>query len=308
MNINNKPTIIFLHGIMGSVLTKNGVKVWPKVNPRIVDHYKNALTPISDDDGVEAYSSLATYKIFINELKLQGYTVVDRIYDWRKNNIDHLSELKSDIDNAPSDVVIIAHSMGGIIARLALNKYAQDDSIKKVKKLITLGTPWKGSMSAIRFLKYGAKVPDLPLVTLIDAKSSKEISPYFPSIYQLLPNQLYFDYLKENKILPCNFNGDYYYEVLKLFEDNFKKDFESHHKFIEVFEEFSTLLNKDMPAEVEHHELIGVGIPTITVISEKSNGEPYALWDDGDGTVPVISSYSKTENKNYFPYFLERKA
>jgi pimeloyl-ACP methyl ester carboxylesterase len=293
---------------MGSVLTKNGVKVWPTYNNKDRNHYQKSLTPVAEYDGVEAHSSLATYKLLLADLKLKGYEVKDRVYDWRKNNLYHLEELRQDIANAKTDeVVIIAHSMGGIIAKLALNKYAEDDAIKKVKKLITVGTPWKGSMSAIRFLKYGAKVPDMSLVTLIDAKSSFEISSYFPSIYQLLPTQSYLDYLKENQILPCNFNGDYHYEALDFFKLLFQKGFAVNHKYTDVFDEYYYLLNQELSTRIEHHELISVGVPTITVISEKSNKEPYALWDDGDGTVPVLSAYSNSNSANYHSYFFRKK-
>jgi pimeloyl-ACP methyl ester carboxylesterase len=224
-----------------------------------------------------------------------------------KNNLDHLDLLRQVIQKCTTEnIVIIAHSMGGIIAKLCLNKYSDEDYIQKVKKVITIGTPWKGSMDAIKFLRYGSKVPEMSLITLIDQKSSKEISSFFPSVYQLLPNQLYIDHLKEKGILPCNFLGDYFYDSTEFFQRVFQKDFELNHSYMRVFDEFAELLNDDFPHQIQHHEIISVGLPTITVLSEKSNGEPHAYWEDGDGTVPVFSAFSDRKSSNYFPYFVRK--
>ncbi|PGN75019.1 lipase/acyltransferase domain-containing protein [Bacillus cereus] len=311
MKKNSKPTIIFLHGTMGSVLRKNGVRAWPIFFGKKTD-YKSTLTPIHDKDGIEPYSPLLTYLPMKRHLLCQGYKVIDFVYDWRKNNIDHLELLKQKIEETDSDeVVIVAHSMGGVLAKLCLNKYSEHDFIKKIVRFITVGTPWKGSMDTIKVLKYGAPVPDGlgGLVTFINREETKTISPFFPSVYQLLPTQRYIDYLKEESILPCSFNGNYYYDVEEFFKDILQDKFP--HQYTEVFDEYYELLEKPLPSIIEHHEIVGCGIPTISVITEKSNKEPHARWDDGDGTVPILSSFSNINNnitkENYFSYFFHKK-
>jgi hypothetical protein len=82
MDLHNT-TVIFLHGTMGSILRKNGIKIWP-VAKQQPGHYLKNLTPIADNDGIEAYSTLVTYKLLRESLKLTGLKFIDYVYDWRK--------------------------------------------------------------------------------------------------------------------------------------------------------------------------------------------------------------------------------
>ncbi|PEZ06871.1 hypothetical protein CN330_26785 [Priestia megaterium] len=311
MTNQKKPTIIFIHGTMGSILRKNGVRAWPIILGKKAD-YISTLTPIDEHDGVEAYSTLLTYLPMKRHFVSQDYKVIDFVYDWRRNNLEHLELLKQKIEEVQSDdIIIIAHSMGGVLAKLCLNKYAEEPFIKRIAKLITVGTPWKGSMNAIKTLKYGAPVPEGfgGLVTFISSEESKNIAPFFPSVYQLLPNQRYLEYLKKESILPYSFNGNYYFESEEFFKQILKD--ECSHIYSDVFNEYQELLEKKLPSSIEHHEIVGSGTPTISVISEKSNKEPYARWDDGDGTVPILSSFSNInndmDNDQYFSYFMHKK-
>src|SRR5262249_47775238 len=100
---------------------------------------------------IEAYGGL------IETLKGLGYeeglTLFIFTYDWRQSNIDSarlLSELISSI-NAPT-VDIVAHSMGGLVSTIYLHNF---DGIKRVNKIIFLGTPFLGSMNAFATLSDG---------------------------------------------------------------------------------------------------------------------------------------------------------
>ncbi|MFP3471478.1 hypothetical protein R0J90_15665, partial [Micrococcus sp. SIMBA_144] len=90
------------------------------------------------------------------------------------------------------EVILVAHSMGGIVAKLFLNQIQDSPLIEKISKLITLGTPWNGAMDSYKTLKYGKFIPEKKFRgQILNDKSSKEISSYFPSIYQLLPSYKY---------------------------------------------------------------------------------------------------------------------
>lgn len=159
-------------------------------------------------------------------------------------------------------------------------------------------------------IKIRSKVPEKPgIVTFINKEETKLISTFFPSVYQLLPNQSYIDYLKKSTTLPYSFNGTYYYDTELFFKEVLHAEFT--HDYSATFNEFFELLSQTLPTSIEHHEIIGCGIPTISVISEKSNKEPYALWDDGDGTVPLLSSFSNIDNNiqsdKYFSYLVYKK-
>ncbi len=121
-------------------------------------------------------------------------------YDWRYDNIHAVRALDSLIDQIRKDyndpnlkVDIIAHSMGGLIARYYMRYGTQDvlDSnefpvtkagAKKVRRLIQLGTPNLGSVSSLHSLIEGTKVGF--------GRVPPEVIATFPSLYQLLPHPL----------------------------------------------------------------------------------------------------------------------
>jgi pimeloyl-ACP methyl ester carboxylesterase len=136
-------------------------------------------------------------------------------YDWRLSNEVSADELKKFVDgkleerrrnypNSEVKAIIIAHSMGGLIARHYLEHLggAQD-----CKTLITLGTPFNGSIKMLDYLVNGYSVEDIAgrvpgfigdfLVKLINRWFQRRVqyNPFdltemllsFNSVYQLLP-------------------------------------------------------------------------------------------------------------------------
>jgi pimeloyl-ACP methyl ester carboxylesterase len=106
-------------------------------------------------------------------------------YDWRRDNTAAARQLKQLIDlrlpqwreyaGQQAEVILIAHSMGGIIARYYLEVLG---GLESCKALITLGTPYGGSLKALDFLANGCRKYFVDL---------SETLATFPSIYQLLP-------------------------------------------------------------------------------------------------------------------------
>lgn len=106
-------------------------------------------------------------------------------YDWRRDNRVAAQKLKQLIDvrlsqwqeyaGPKAKVILIAHSMGGLIARYYLEVLGGRE---KCKVLITLGTPYGGSLKALDFLANGYSKY---LTALSNAMAT------FTSVYQLLP-------------------------------------------------------------------------------------------------------------------------
>lgn len=303
---NKKIGILLIHGTMGSVIKKEGEKVWPIQNGS-TKHYMDNLTPL--DNSVEPSHLLQIYLLLKTDLKCHFPIVEDFIYDWRLNNLKHTSLLKNKIASMDVDeVYIVAHSMGGIISKICLNEFKDDEDIKKVKKLITLGTPWKGSMDSVKALLYGSRIPR-KILKFIDKETSRLISAHFPSVYQLLPTNEFLGYLKTSNCIPYFINNCYYEKFQEFFDEILKEKFSENHDFDETFNLYYELLNTDLPSEIELHEIIGTGKPTIKMISENTRKEPYAQYDEGDGTVPLFSAYSNLKNReNYYPYFVNKGA
>lgn len=98
--------------------------------------------------------------------------------NWRKNPASHGGSGAPKADG-PAQLVIVAHSMGGLVARgLSLIPGATDD----VRAIVTLGTPFYGSVKAAVLLNRGDGSPiPLPNQHLAAAAAT------MPGVYDLLP-------------------------------------------------------------------------------------------------------------------------
>ncbi|GAB4369673.1 MAG: hypothetical protein Kow00121_09770 [Elainellaceae cyanobacterium] len=110
-------------------------------------------------------------------------------YDWRRDNRINANLLKEFLDRQlplwrnhtglkDAKVILLAHSMGGLVARYYLEVL---EGWQDCKVLFTFGTPYRGSINAINFLANGYKL--LKLIDLTDVLRS------LPSVYQLMPRQ-----------------------------------------------------------------------------------------------------------------------
>ncbi|WP_375512701.1 alpha/beta fold hydrolase [uncultured Nostoc sp.] len=106
-------------------------------------------------------------------------------YDWRRDNRVSARLLKKLIDKKlllwqetypDAQVILIAHSMGGLVSRYYLEHLGGREHCKA---LITLSTPHRGSVKALNFLANGYQKRPLPALT--------DVLRSFTSAYQLLP-------------------------------------------------------------------------------------------------------------------------
>ncbi|MFV1985090.1 MAG: esterase/lipase family protein [Thiohalomonadales bacterium] len=122
------------------------------------------------------------------------------VYDWRQDNVQTARRLDELIDQIRQDyskpdlkVDIVAHSMGGLATRYYLrygttdvldsNDFPMNDhGIQRVRKVILLGTPNLGSVSALSEFLQGMKIGM--------SRISTETIATMPSIYQLFPHPI----------------------------------------------------------------------------------------------------------------------
>jgi pimeloyl-ACP methyl ester carboxylesterase len=121
-------------------------------------------------------------------------------YDWRQDNVESARGLDRLIDSIRRDyndpalkVDIIAHSMGGLVARYYL-RYGPVDVLdgteqlvtlygtSRVRKLILLGTPNMGSVSSLHAFLVGEPI--------VFKRIPQEVLATLPSGYQLFPHPL----------------------------------------------------------------------------------------------------------------------
>ena len=208
--------VILLPGITGSVLAnKAGKEVWAPSGGaiwRAITSFGNSIEDLelaSDDadDGVTAPRLVPDVTLVPGLIKIDGYSRIERYlidqlglvagsnyfpfpYDWRRDNrviakrlessaMDWLKAWRASSGNANAKLVLIGHSMGGLIARYFIECLG---GWQQTKTLMTLGTPHRGSLNAVGFLENGMKKGIGPF--------GLDLSPLLrslTSVYQLLP-------------------------------------------------------------------------------------------------------------------------
>lgn len=129
------------------------------------------------------------YDSLLAQLRSMGYEegkdLIVFDYDWRMSNFDTADLLRRKLaenDHFQHQFHIVAHSMGGIVARILL----QDRSISsRVDRMVYLGTPFDGSANALATLSDGwgtfANLIAGGMTTIRQTLLS------FVSIYELMP-------------------------------------------------------------------------------------------------------------------------
>jgi hypothetical protein len=154
-------------------------------------------------DGIVADSLMPDLHLLPGIWKIDGYgAVADAIkaafkvtdgrnffqfpYDWRRDNrvaarklaaAAHgwLSKWRQSSGNANARLVLVAHSMGGLVSRYFLECL---EGWKDTRALVTFGTPYRGSLNALDGLSNGLKKGPLELSAL-----ARQLT----GLYQLLP-------------------------------------------------------------------------------------------------------------------------
>jgi pimeloyl-ACP methyl ester carboxylesterase len=141
--------------------------------------------------GVEPYTRLTRA---IREVTVHPAAVQEFPYDWRlpiAYNAERLAQaarahlarwrshpaLFQDGRESEANLVIVAHSMGGL---LAARMTAIPGATEGIRRIITLGTPFYGSVKAAALLAAGRGVP-------LPRRRLQAIAATMPSIYDLLP-------------------------------------------------------------------------------------------------------------------------
>lgn len=291
-NSNNKNTtksVIILPGISGTQFYKDNHIVWP---PRQL----YALSDISDvmcnsagnpvktlRIGDPVYSSYSKLYKSLASIGLKPHYFG---YDWRLDNNHSELMLEKYISKVMQQdkskkVILVAHSMGGLVAAKYIAKYPQN-----VEKFIAIGVPFLGTPKALDTFETGSFFGDWK--DSITGILIKQLSINFKSVYQLLPSKYYFNiqncYVNSpKKIIGFKNTRDF---LLLRFPGYCKSYFNTSDDFYNSIEKVY-YGQKYAFNDVDSYFIVGSGIPTMGEI-DLTNYDLSPI--DGDSTVPIFSA------------------
>ncbi|QDH21226.1 lipase/acyltransferase domain-containing protein [Saccharibacillus brassicae] len=308
------PRMLFVPGIKGTELIYNEDNVWFPKNRRDMNtlNFKNELVPGDLIRTVHAFNFMHVdvYKGILDEFGSESFDTY--CYDWRQDiryHVKGLVDLIKNYSDAGEEVILVAHSMGGMLAKLAVLELERIGCLKQLKKLITLGTPWHGAPDAYKALAYGE--PGIypkwfQFGDFLDDKRTRKMARQFPATFQLLPSEYYFKSELGNFL---SYAGEQkpYSEILDKVNKFFTEDNEDK---IDVWTEYIKPVHEAMleplPEGFEHDCLIGnqyatlYQVPDNSVVDWRVFFKSDASFMNGDGVVPLFSAIPNHVAKTYF--------
>ncbi|PGY10134.1 lipase/acyltransferase domain-containing protein [Bacillus cereus] len=306
--------VIFLPGIMGSVLKQNDKKKWPVLMAQDFRELSLDKTPevLNSQPLLEAFRLKIVYRDIVEFLNNKfGEKFINFSYDWRhgiheEQIFERLSKTIEKHDEN-EDLYFVAHSMGGLLTRMFVHwceRKGKSALIKRIKKIITIATPWRGAPDALWKLHYGEPFP-FALLPLTSAKTYKEVITTIPSVYHLLPHishiqtsELVFDPNKELILNPDEaIKNLLNVEQLEMYK---QINVKGVHKELE----------KKWPSHIKTYAIIGIKKPTTKNIIMAIKDEDGKVLEKeilkmsgGDMTVPV--TYAKPYDDETICKYLE---
>ena len=280
------PRVLVIPGIMGSRLGRSSRRA-PQTGSRSVlwiDPMRIGAGQLTDlalpsDKTMRPMGVLLfSYAKLKLQLDISGFNSEFFAYDWRLG-IDELgAALASCIAAHGKPAMLIAHSMGGLVARVAMKRLPK----RCVRRLILLGTPNRGSYAPVQALR--GTYPFVRKLARLDLKHTPEqlaqkVFCTFPGIYQLLPPPVpgsRIDLLDARSWPVAGPKPD-------------------ATQLARVAAARAQMAAPD--ARMMH--IVGVNRETAVAVRRTATGFEYSLSANGDGTVPVAMA-SLPRLKTYF--------
>lgn len=216
------PIIYFVPGILGSEIHRKATPydvIWANPGALIFGMGELALAPDGLSprvpDGVECEageplgyypngpgSARAAYGPFIRKLdtmpELSEFAVKAVGYDWRQP-MEWAGTLLADVidrevSGSDAPCVIVAHSQGGLVARVAWARLKERRKESLIRRIITIATPHRGSYSPVMVWSGDEEVLN-QLMSLynrvnpngVTKQDLMDVAATWPSMYELMP-------------------------------------------------------------------------------------------------------------------------
>ena len=343
----NRLPIILIPGVAGTILFSSGKgEVWPlapqanRVDMTLNPDGKTSATGASIFvvDILRRAGPMNFYGGMMNYLTQLGYKEGTDLftfpYDWRFSNDEHFGNLDDTINtalekNGSKKVILLAHSMGGIIARAYV--FSNPDRASKVDSFITMGTPYWGAPKVYYSLINGYQFGN----PTVRQELMKVLMQNMSSAYQLLPRVPFIEDTVNKRSLSLEETYGIRYKWFEdvipgVIRDKYIPTRGNVQTFNRALVEKAKAFNASsgtrqspmrLPAGVKQYVIIGQGVKTLGSYSlrdwqpgwvfygsylELADGREVILepvFLDGDGTVPLWSlEISGAAATYYLPY------
>ena len=203
-------------------------------------------------------------------LRAHGLAAEFHDYDWRLPVAQLGSALAERVRAAGhTRVAIVAHSMGGLVARAALALAGTGS----VERLVLLGTPHLGSFAAVQAVRgtYAVVRKVARLAGEASAESlAAEVFSTFPSLYDLMP---------------VGAGGG----ATDLFDAR-AWPASGPQPRAALMQAALAARQRLAPPDERFVSIVGVGQETVTAVTRRNDDFVYTLTRHGDGTVPATSA------------------
>lgn len=244
-------------------------------------------------------------------------------YDWRKDIRITELQLEASISaivrqTGASKVNILAHSMGGLLAR----DYISDATrAAKVNTLVELGTPHAGTPQFLANLLYPSCLKAFDIVCVINGSEINTLVQNFTGAFELLPSKLYYQLYPEAKNYPFSddrnmdndntTSGPLNYDLTRRLLANLGKNPIASVTADTFHDELDSTY--DTTHGVHTYLIAGSGLPTVSQIHDYIGENVLQLLrtrapkisqdadtTNGDGTVPLLSATLGQQNNVYY--------
>jgi pimeloyl-ACP methyl ester carboxylesterase len=315
--IGPREPVVVLPGIMGSLLASiRGVTALLWINPAIFLEGKGNYLDLNADASGDAdpaveVAPVSIEKIFYLKLNLilrQQAQLYEFPYDWRRAIEYNADVLHTCLERwAAGDpnrkFTLVGHSMGGIVSRAYLTRHPREAE-RRIKRVISLGTPYFGAAGAIENMVNGNEMMALAQ-SLNGGNVPQQMLLSFPSIYQLLPAPP--DLFPSGRPYPADWD---LYRASEWRWPAIRQD------YLDLARRSHAALHRNLP-DVETVQIAGCNFPTTTDVrrtfdaAERPGYEcvkQEAGPDAGDATVPLWAAvlpgatmYYVNEKHRYLP-------